>query len=45
MMSLNRLKMIDSINLLKWFLDNQMKANMSPTTSKQSCTNLKIGRI
>ena len=27
MMLLNHLKMIDSINLFKWFLDNQMKAN------------------
>ena len=38
----------DSINLLKWFLDNQMKANNDKChliTSKQSCMNLKIGNI
>ena len=35
----------DSINLFKWFLDNQMKANCDKChliTSKKSCTNLKI---
>ena len=35
-----------SINLFKWFLDNQLKANSNKIhsiTSKQSCTNLKIG--
>ena len=34
----------DSINLFKWFLDNQMKANSDKChliTSKQSCINLK----
>ena len=38
----------DSINLFKWFLDNQMKANSDKChliTSKQSCINLKIGNI
>ena len=38
----------DSINLLKWFLGNQMKANNDKChliTSKQSCMNLKIGNI
>ena len=36
----------DSINLFKWFLDNQMKANCKKyhlITGKQSCKNLKIG--
>ena len=35
-----------SINLFKWFLDNQLKANSNKIhsiTSKQSCTNIKIG--
>ena len=34
----------DSINLFKWFLDNQVKANSNKChffTSKQSCMNLK----
>ena len=38
----------DSINLFKWFLDNQMKANSDKChliTSKLSCMNLKIGDI
>ena len=38
----------DSINLFKWSLDNQMKANSDKyhlITSKQSCMNLKIGNI
>ena len=38
----------DSINLFKWFLDNQMKANSNQCyllISKQSCMNLKIGKI
>ena len=38
----------DSINLFKWFPDNQMKANRNKChliTSKQCCTNLKIGNI
>ena len=38
----------DSINLFKWFLDNQMKANSDKfhlITSNQSCMNLKIGNI
>ena len=38
----------DNISLLKWFLDNQMKANSnkcSIITSKQSCLNLKIRNI
>ena len=36
----------DSINLFKWFLDNQMKANSDKChliTSTLSCINLKIG--
>ena len=39
---------VDSINLFKWFLDNQMKANSEKChliTSKQSCVNLKIWNI
>ena len=35
----------DSINLFKWFLDNQMKANCDKChriTSKKSCMNLRI---
>ena len=39
---------VDSINLFKWFLDNQMKANSDKChliTSKLSCMNLKIGDI
>ena len=38
----------DSINLFKWFLDNQVKANSDKChriASKQSCMNLKIGNI
>ena len=38
----------DSINLLKWFLDNQMKAKSDKChliTSKQSCMNLKLGNM
>ena len=38
----------DSINLFKWFLDNQMKANCNKCpliTSKQNCMNLKIENI
>ena len=38
----------DSINLFKWFLDNQVKANSDKChliTSKQSCMNLKMGNI
>ena len=38
----------DSINLFKWFPDNQMKANSDQChliTSRQSCMNLKIGNI
>ena len=38
----------DSINLFKWFIDNQMNANSDKChliTSKQSCMNLKIGNI
>ena len=38
----------DSINLFKWFLENQMKANSDKChliTSKLSCMNLKIGDI
>ena len=38
----------DSINLFKWFLDKQMKANSDKCqliTRKQSCINLKIGNI
>ena len=38
----------DSINLFKWFVDNQMKVNSDKChliTSKQSCINLKIGNI
>ena len=38
----------DSINLFKWFLGKQMKANSNkchPNTSKQSCMNLKLGNI
>ena len=38
----------DSINLFKWYLDNQMKANSVKChliTSKQSWMNLKIGNI
>ena len=38
----------DSVNLFKWFLDNQMKSNSDKchlVTSKQSCMNLKIGNI
>ena len=38
----------DKISLLKWFLDNQMKANSNKChliTSKQSCLNLKIRNI
>ena len=38
----------DSINLLKWFLDNQMKANSDKRhliTSKQSYMNLKLGNM
>ena len=38
----------DSINLVKWFVDNQMKVNSDKChfiTSKQSCMNLKIGNI
>ena len=36
----------DSINLFKWFLDNQMKENSDKghlIASTQSCMNLKIG--
>ena len=38
----------DSINLLKWFLDNQMKAKSDKChliTSKQGCMNLKLGNM
>ena len=38
----------DSINLFKWFLDNQMKANSNKchlTTNKQNCMDLKIGNM
>ena len=38
----------DSINLFKWYLDNQMKANSVKChliTSKQSWMNLKMGNI
>ena len=38
----------DSMNLFKWFLDNQMKANSDKChliTSKRSFINLKIGNI
>ena len=38
----------DSINLFKWFVDNQIKVNSDKChliTSKQSCINLKIGNI
>ena len=38
----------DSIDMVKWFLDNQIKANSDKChliTSKQSCMNLKIGNI
>ena len=38
----------DSINLFKWFLDNQMKANSNKChliTNKQSCMNLSVGNI
>ena len=38
----------DSINLFKWFLDNQVKASSDKChriASKQSCMNLKIGNI
>ena len=38
----------DSINLLKWFLDNQMKAKSDKChliTSKQNCMNLKLGNM
>ena len=38
----------DSINLFKWCLDNQVKANSDKChliASKQSCMNLKIGNI
>ena len=38
----------NSINLFKWFLDNQMKAISDKyhlITSKQSCMNLKIWNI
>ena len=38
----------DSINLFKWFLDNQVKANSDKChliTSKLSCMNIKIGHI
>ena len=38
----------DFINLFEWFLGNQMKVNSDKChliTSKQSCTNLKIGNI
>ena len=38
----------NSINLFKWFLDNQMKVNSDKChliIIKQSCTNLKIGNI
>ena len=39
------IKSSDSINLFKWFLDNQVKANSDKChliTSKLSCMNLKI---
>ena len=38
----------NSINLFKWFLDKQMKANCNkchPIRNKKSCMNLKIGNI
>lgn len=38
----------NSTNLLKWFLDHQMKANSNKCyliTNKQSCMNLKIENI
>ena len=38
----------DSINLFKWFLDNQMKANSNKChliTNKQNCMDLKIGNM
>ena len=38
----------DTINLFKWFQDNQMKANSDKChliTSEQSCMNLNIGNI